>query len=62
MKALPPLTTQFSIALRQLNMPLDSRQLHGLRPNERAAVIARLAVLLMAAAGVATEEAGDDGR
>ncbi len=49
-------------ALRQLIMPLDSIALHGLTKEQRAIVVARLAKLLMAAAGVAEEEMTDDGR
>lgn len=62
MKALPAPSIQLPVCHRQLSMPLDSRQMRGLSPNERAVVISRLAVLLMAAAGVVTEETSDDGR
>jgi len=60
MKTLPPPSRL--PALRQLIMPLDSRALDGLPRAQRAAVIASLAKLLMAAAGVAEEEMTDDGR
>jgi hypothetical protein len=43
-------------------MPLDSRALDGLTRAQRAAAVASLAKLLMAAAGVADEEMTDDGR
>jgi hypothetical protein len=41
-------------------MPLDTPQMRGLSDQERSAVVARLAILLMAAAGVAAEETSDD--
>jgi hypothetical protein len=47
---------------RQLSMVLDSLELKGISAAERRAVIARLARLLMEAAGVEIEESGDDGR
>jgi hypothetical protein len=43
-------------------MALESLELRGIRVAERSAVIARLARLLIEAAGVAIEESGDDGR
>jgi hypothetical protein len=43
-------------------MALDSIKLRGMSAAERSAVIARLARLLMEAAGVESEESGDDGR
>jgi hypothetical protein len=46
---------------RQLGMALESLE-RGIRAAERSAVIARLARLLMQAAGVAIEESGNDGR
>ncbi|SEF06513.1 hypothetical protein SAMN05519104_8223 [Rhizobiales bacterium GAS188] len=47
---------------RQLSMALDPVELRGISAAERRAVIARLARLLMEAAGVEIEEACDDGR
>lgn len=47
---------------RQFRMALDSIKLGGMSAAERSAVIARLARLLMEAAGVESEESGDDGR
>ncbi|EHK54831.1 hypothetical protein MAXJ12_22987 [Mesorhizobium alhagi CCNWXJ12-2] len=46
--------------VRQLSMPLDSHKLVGLSSAQRTIVIARLANVLMAAAGVVTEESRDD--
>jgi hypothetical protein len=43
-------------------MPLDTPQMRGLNDAERSAVVARLAALLLAAAGVAAKEASDDGQ
>jgi hypothetical protein len=45
---------------RQLSMALDSVSLRGMSPSERGIALAQLAILLMEAAGVATEERGDD--
>lgn len=47
---------------RQLTMALDTVEMSGLSITERNAVIARLARLLMEAAGVEIEEEADDGR
>lgn len=47
---------------RQLDLALDSLAMSGISTTERNAVIARLAIMLMEAAGIATEEGGDDGR
>lgn len=47
---------------QQLSMALDSIALGGISAVERSAVIARLARLLMEAAGVESKESGDDGR
>ena len=47
---------------RQLSMALDSLELKGMSAVERSVVVARLARLLMEAAGMQVEEAGDDGR
>ena len=49
-------------ALRQLIMPLDTRSLDGLTTAQRVVVVASLAKLLMAAAGVSDEETTNDGR
>ena len=49
-------------ALRLLIMPLDTRSLDGLTTAQRVVVVASLAKLLMAAAGVLDEEMTDDGR
>ena len=49
-------------ALRQLIMPLDTSSLDGLTTAQRVVVVASLAKLLMAAAGVLDEEMTDDGR
>ena len=43
---------------RQLSMTFESPVLQGMAPNERASVIAQLAILLLQAAGV--QAAGDD--
>ena len=59
MKALPPPAT-LPMPSRQLSIPFDTPQMRGLSGAERSAVVARLANLLMAAAGVAAKEASDD--
>jgi hypothetical protein len=59
MKALP-LPSKLPVLVRQLSMPLDSLKLRGLSPSERSIVVVRLATLLMAAEGVATEEGDND--
>jgi hypothetical protein len=41
-------------------MALDSARLRGMSPSERSAVLARLASLLLEAAGVAAGEKDDD--
>ncbi len=61
MKALPPPST-LPVLTQQLSMPLDTPQMRGLSDAERSVVVARLATLLMAAAGVATKETSDDGQ
>jgi hypothetical protein len=43
-------------------MALDSARLRGMSPDERRTVLARLASLLLQAAGVAAAERDDDGR
>ncbi|RWQ13730.1 MULTISPECIES: hypothetical protein [unclassified Mesorhizobium] len=57
MRTLPPPTL---VIVRQLSMPLDSHKLVGLSAAQRTIVIARLANLLMAAAGIVTEESRGD--
>ena len=47
---------------RQLSMPFDSRKLRGISPTERGTALARLASLLLEAAGVAAGEHDDDER
>jgi hypothetical protein len=47
---------------RQLDLVLDFLPANRISPAERNAVIARLALMLMEAAGIASEEGGDDGR
>jgi hypothetical protein len=47
---------------RQLAMALDSLPMNGISTAERNAVISRLSLMLMEAAGIAIEEGGDDGR
>ena len=59
MKTLPTPSKLMMLA-RQLSMPLDMPQLRCLSQAERNLVVDRLASFLMAAAGVATGEIGDD--
>ena len=59
MKALPPPAT-FPMLIQQLSIPFDTPQVRGLSDAERSVVVARLATVLMAAAGVAAKEASDD--
>lgn len=47
---------------RQLTMALDCLPMKGISTAERNAVISRLALMLMEAAGIQTEESCDDGR
>ena len=47
---------------RQLSMALDSVSVRGMSPSERRTALARLATLLMEAAGVAVEERDNDER
>jgi hypothetical protein len=49
-------------APQQLSLVLDVTQLKGISVDERSAVIARLARLVMEAAGVESKESADDGR
>lgn len=51
-----------SAAPRQLSIPFDSGRLRGMSPSERSTVLARLASLLLEAAGVAARESDDDER
>jgi hypothetical protein len=46
----------------QLAMVLDSLPMNGISAAERNAVILSLALMLMEAAGIQSEEAGDDRR
>ena len=57
-----PTPTRSPALPRQLSMPFDSERLRGMSPTERSTAIARLASLLLAAAGVAAEERDDDKR
>ena len=59
MKAVPP-PLKLQTATCQLSMPLDMPELRGLTATERSFAVARLAMLLMAAAGFATGETSDD--
>jgi hypothetical protein len=59
MRYLPTLVLS-SAAPHQLNIPFDSPRLRGMSPPERHTVLARLASLLLEAAGVATAERDDD--
>ena len=58
----PPTPAPSSTVPRQLSMALDPGRLRGMSPSERRAVLARLAGLLMEAAGVPAGEDGDEGR
>ncbi len=58
----PPARTLLSIPPRQLSMALDSGRLRGMSPSERKTALARLASLLLKAAGVAAGERDDDER
>ena len=55
-----PAPTQSSTVPRQLSTVLDSVRLRNMSPSERSAVLARLASLLLEAAGVAAGEHDDD--
>lgn len=59
MKTLTPLQKSQTLS-DQLSMPLDLPELRGLNPSERRFAVARLAALLMAAAGVASRETSND--
>jgi hypothetical protein len=58
---LPVLEFKFKLP-RQLAMALDCLPMNGISIAERNAVISRLAVMLLEAAGIQTGETGDDGR
>lgn len=45
---------------RQLDLVLDNARLRGMTPAERHAVIRSLALLMLEARGIATQEVGDD--
>ena len=49
-----------STAPRQLSIPFDSARLRGMTPSERRIALARLASLLLEAAGVAAGKGDDD--
>ena len=55
-----PAPTVLSAAPRQLSIPFDSARLRGMTPSERRIALARLASLLLEAAGVAAGESDDD--
>jgi hypothetical protein len=58
----PPTSILLSAAPRQFSMPFDSARLRGMNPAERRISLARLANLLLEAAGVTTGESDDDER
>lgn len=58
----PPRPAPPSTTPRQLSMALDSVRLRGMSAAERSTAVARLADLLMEAAGVAAKERVDDRR
>lgn len=61
MRSLP--TLPLPVAPRQLSIPFDSAKLRGISASDRRVALARLARLLLEAAGVAAEEErGDDER
>jgi transposase len=57
-----PTPALLSAAPRQLRMALDSARLRGMSPSARRTALARLASLLLEAAGVAAAERDDDER
>jgi hypothetical protein len=61
MRSLPTPVRPFE-APRQLSIRFDSGRLRGVSPSERRMVLARLASLLLEAAGVAAGERDDDER
>jgi len=58
----PPTSMPLSSAPRQLSMPFDSARLRGMTPVERRISLARLASLLLQAAGIAVGESDDGER
>jgi hypothetical protein len=60
MRSLP--TPLPSAAPRQLTIPFDSARLRGMSLSDRSTVLARLASLLLEAAGIAAGEHDDDER
>jgi hypothetical protein len=58
----PPTPALPFAASRQLSIPFDSGRLRGMKPSERSTVLARVASLLLEAAGVAAGEHDDDER
>ena len=58
----PPRPAPPSMTLRQLSMALDAATLRGMSAAERAAAVARLADLLMEAAGLVAGKRDDDRR
>lgn len=58
----PPTPMLLSAAPRQLCIPLDSARLRGMTPAERRISLARLASLLLEAAGIIAGEGDDDER
>ncbi len=58
----PPRPAPPSTAPRQLSMALDSARLRGMSAVQRGASVARLAKLLMEAAGLVAGERDDDRR
>jgi hypothetical protein len=57
-----PLPVLPSTHPRQLSMALDAATLRGVSPSERRTALTQLAIILMEAAGVVTEERSDDER
>jgi hypothetical protein len=53
---------QAAMPPRQISMMFESKWLQGLTPGERAQVLARLANILILAAGLAIEEDSDEPR
>ena len=58
----PPTSMLLSAAPRQLSMPFDSARLRGMTPAERRISLARLASLLLEAAGITAGESDDGER
>jgi hypothetical protein len=57
-----PPTSMMLSAPRQLSMPFDSASLRGMSPAERRISLARLASLLLEAAGITAGESDDGER